>query len=147
MCLSWWILVMLTWQRFCPGSSRMSPYQPAGLCLYQQTRCLQSHPSPSQGPLQPHLHHTCRYLLALTSFRPTQKSIAVRPSGAVSALQGCSQWQTGRSSGSQLHMGFWGGGGGSGGILAYISKSTRTVTWLPKFRNPGWMQRSALCWK
>lgn len=125
MCLSWWILTMLT------GSSSMSPYQPAGLCLYQQTRCLQSRPSPPQGrggALQPSL------------WGPVVPSLPC--SDRLAGLQGVT-----------CIWAFFFGGGGSGGILAYISKctedvaSTRTVTWLPKFRNPGWMQRSALCWK
>lgn len=80
---------MLTRQRFtrvppaCHHTNQLD-------CLYQQTRRLQSRRSPPQGPLQPHLHHTCCFLWALlTSFRP---------SGAVSALWAAS---TDRLSGLQ----------------------------------------------
>lgn len=67
---------------------------PTRWTVFIPTNKMPTEPSlaPPQGPLQKHLHHTCCYLRALlTSFRPTQKTITVRPSGALSALQGCFQ--------------------------------------------------------
>lgn len=112
---------------------------PTSWTVFIPTNKMPTEPSlaPHRGPLQPRVHHTCCFLRALlTSFRPTQKIIAVRPSGAVSALQGCFHLQTVRSSGSQLHLGFFGGGG----VLEEYSHTSPSAlrTWPPPGLFPGY---------